>query len=85
MDLDCSETSSRRVGEDAKSGSMATLEGARPPLLDLRPPRDTRTKGVRHLMAAYDLGRDTIYGHVKVKKDFTGLSPRANCPGASTT
>lgn len=31
----------------------------------------TRTKGVRHLMAAYDLGRDKIYAHVKTKKDRT--------------
>jgi transposase len=29
----------------------------------------TRTKGVRHLMAAYDLNRDKIYGHVKLNKD----------------
>ncbi len=29
----------------------------------------TRTKGVRHLMAAYDLGRDKIYGHIKMNKD----------------
>jgi transposase len=31
----------------------------------------TRTKGVRHLMAAYDLGKDKLYGHVKTKKDRT--------------
>jgi transposase len=31
----------------------------------------TRTKGVRHLMAAYDLGQDKIYGHIKMKKDRT--------------
>ena len=31
----------------------------------------TRTKGVRHLMAAYDLGKDKIYGHIKMKKDRT--------------
>ena len=31
----------------------------------------TRTKGVRHLMAAYDLGQDKIYGHIKTKKDRT--------------
>jgi transposase len=31
----------------------------------------TRTAGVRHLMAAYDLGRDKIYGHIKTKKDRT--------------
>lgn len=31
----------------------------------------TRTKGVRHLMAAYDLTTDKLYGHVKAKKDRT--------------
>jgi transposase len=31
----------------------------------------TRTAGVRHLMAAYDLGQDKIYGQVKTKKDRT--------------
>lgn len=28
----------------------------------------TRTNGVRHLFAAYDLGADKLYGHVKAKK-----------------
>ena len=31
----------------------------------------TRTKGVRHLLAAYDLGADKLYGHVKTKKRRT--------------
>ena len=31
----------------------------------------TRTKGVRHLMAAYDLNTDKMYGHVKTTKDRT--------------
>ena len=31
----------------------------------------TRKKGVRHLMAAYDLNQDKIYGHIKTKKDRT--------------
>jgi transposase len=31
----------------------------------------TRSAGVRHLMAAYDLNQDKIYGHVKTKKDRT--------------
>ena len=31
----------------------------------------TRTNGVRHLMAAYDLNQDKIYGHVKTTKDRT--------------
>lgn len=29
----------------------------------------TRTKGVRHLLAAYDLKKDKLYGHVKETKD----------------
>jgi transposase len=29
----------------------------------------TRTAGVRHLMAAYDLNCDKVYGHIKTKKD----------------
>ncbi len=33
----------------------------------------TRAKGVRHLMAAYDLNQDKIYGHVKLKKDRTSF------------
>ncbi|MEX1037408.1 MAG: IS630 family transposase [Acidimicrobiia bacterium] len=31
----------------------------------------TRTQGVRHLFAAYDLGADTIYGHIKSNKNRT--------------
>src|SRR5271155_1759027 len=31
----------------------------------------TRTKGVRHLIAAYDLNTDKMYGHVKTTKDRT--------------
>ena len=31
----------------------------------------TRHAGVRHLMAAYDLNEDKIYGHIKTKKDRT--------------
>jgi transposase len=31
----------------------------------------TRKEGVRHLMAAYDLNQDKIYGHIKTKKDRT--------------
>jgi hypothetical protein len=30
-----------------------------------------RNDGVRHLMAAYDLNQDKMYGHIKVKKDRT--------------
>jgi transposase len=31
----------------------------------------TRPHGVRHLLAAYDLNRDRLYGHVKVRKGRT--------------
>ncbi len=31
----------------------------------------TRTAGVRHLIAAYDLGEDKLYGHVKPRKTRT--------------
>jgi transposase len=31
----------------------------------------TRTQGVRHLMAAYDLNEDKLYGHIKVTKNRT--------------
>ncbi len=31
----------------------------------------TRPHGVRHLFAAYDLGRDRLYGHIKPKKNRT--------------
>jgi transposase len=31
----------------------------------------TRTKGVRHLFAAYDLGEDKLYGHIKPRKTRT--------------
>lgn len=31
----------------------------------------TRPHGVRHLLAAYDLGRDRLYGHVKTRKGRT--------------
>jgi hypothetical protein len=42
-----------------------------------RPPRRrrratyTRTKGVRHLFAAYDLAEDKLYGHIKPRKTRT--------------
>jgi transposase len=31
----------------------------------------TRTSGIRHLFAAYDLGRDQLYGHIKARKTRT--------------
>jgi hypothetical protein len=31
----------------------------------------TRTAGVRHLFAAYELGEDKLYGHIKPRKTRT--------------
>ena len=31
----------------------------------------TRTAGVRHLLAAYELGEDKLYGHIKKSKNRT--------------
>jgi hypothetical protein len=31
----------------------------------------TRTAGVRHLFAAYELGEDRLYGHIKPRKTRT--------------
>jgi hypothetical protein len=42
-----------------------------------RPPRPrmratyTRTAGIRHLLAAYEMGEDKLYGHVKPRKTRT--------------
>jgi hypothetical protein len=33
----------------------------------------TRTAGVRHLFAAYELGGDKLYGHIKPRKTRTRL------------
>ena len=44
----------------------------------------TRTKGVRHLMAAYDLNQDKIYGHVKLTRTGSPSSSSAAICAAST-
>jgi transposase len=51
-----------------EKGAAKTTEGPR-----RRRRRATflRTRGVRHLMSAYDLNEDKIYGHIKTKKDRT--------------
>jgi transposase len=46
-------------------------EGSDEPRRRRRRATYTRTNGVRHLMAAYDLNQDKLYGHVKLKKDRT--------------
>jgi hypothetical protein len=40
----------------------------------------TRTEGVRHLFAAYKLGEDKLFGHVKPRKTGPGSwSSAATC------
>jgi transposase len=46
-------------------------EGSDEPRRRRRRATYTRKDGVRHLMAAYDLNQDKLYGHVKVTKDRT--------------
>jgi hypothetical protein len=35
----------------------------------------TRKAGVRHLFAAYELGEDKLYGHIKPRKTRAGSYP----------
>src|SRR3954447_15065333 len=44
----------------------------------------TRPHGVRHLLAAYDLQRDRLYGHVKHRKGAPSSSPFAATSARST-
>ena len=44
----------------------------------------TRPHGVRHLLAAYDLSSDQLYGHVKSKKGRTDSSPSCATSADST-
>lgn len=39
----------------------------------------TRPHGVRHLFAAYDLGEDKLYGHIKPKKNRTRFPEFCRC------
>jgi transposase len=57
-----------------KHWAPRVIEGAAPtgrPRRRRRRATFTRKNGVRHLMAAYDLNCDKIYGHIKTKKDRT--------------
>jgi transposase len=45
---------------------LILTSGAAPPARDLHPDR-----GVRHLLAAYDLREDKLYGHIKPRKTRT--------------
>lgn len=51
-----------------------------PPLRRRRRATYNRNDGVRHLMAAYDLNRDKLYGHIKVKVDRTAFWQFARHP-----
>jgi transposase len=46
-------------------------ESSKEPRRRRRRATHTRTNGVRHLLAAYDLNTDKMYGHIKVTKDRT--------------
>jgi len=59
-----------RPGRQWAAISGKSKEPGRAPRRRLRAP-DTRTKGVRHLFAAYDLGEDRLYGHIKPRKNRT--------------
>ena len=58
-----------------KQWAPRIVKGAEPGAPRRRRRRATykRTQGVRHLMAAYDLSQDKLYGHVKAKKDRTAF------------
>ncbi len=53
------------------AATKATKGGADGPRRRRRRATYTRTEGVRHLMAALDLGTDRMYGHVKLNKNRT--------------
>jgi transposase len=56
-----------------KQWAPAAVKGRAGPVPRRRRRRATYTRknGVRHLLAAYDLGADKMYGHIKAKKDRT--------------
>ncbi len=56
-----------RPGRQWAAVSGKSKEPGRAPRRRLRATY-TRTKGVRHLFAAYDLGEDKLYGHIKPRK-----------------
>jgi transposase len=51
------------VGRGQRQGERARTAAAAPDARDLH-----RTEGVRHLFAAYELGEDKLFGHVKPRK-----------------
>src|SRR5271155_3296121 len=60
-----------RPGKHWAPVAVAGNEQTRGPRRRRRRATFTRHAGVRHLMAAYDLNQDKIYGHIKTKKDRT--------------
>src|SRR3974390_3169129 len=60
-----------RPGKQWAPRIVKNEEAAKRPRRRRRRATFTRTAGVRHLMAAYDLNQDKIYGHVKTRKDRT--------------
>ncbi len=59
-----------RPGRHWAAISGKSKEPGRAPRPRLRA-TDTRTAGVRHLFAAYELGEDKLYGHIKPRKTRT--------------
>jgi transposase len=59
-----------RPGRQWAAVSGKSKEPGRAPRRRLRATY-TRTKGVRHLFAAYELGEDKLYGHIKPRKTRT--------------
>jgi len=55
----------------APAATEATKKASGEPRRRRRRATYTRTQGVRHLFAAYDLRTDTIYGHIKSNKNRT--------------
>jgi transposase len=55
----------------APVASMDTKDPNGPPRRRRRRATYTRPHGVRHLLAAYDLNQDRLYGHIKVRKGRT--------------
>jgi transposase len=59
-----------RPGRQRAAVSGKSKEPGRPPRPRMRATY-TRTQGVRHLLAAYDLHEDKLYGHVRPRKTRT--------------
>ena len=63
-----------RPGSSRARSTAAISGNAKEPGREPRPrlrATDNRTSGIRHLFAAYDLGRDKLYGYVRPRKTRT--------------